>query len=235
MIREIAIGLKSLAGESANPPFLKNLSSHLLVEINSIHIPIEHDPLDPSIAHLHRLLSHCTEQHLPETFPPVTLPYEQVLNVKPGFRKEGRVVREEEDKPGDGDPFLGPKGLAFRVLDGEVEVDGSRDRGECQVRVRVQVEEGATGDLKEEDSERLEGRGVKESGREGGLGGGAEMGQPLEDGHLVYLLVDVGDVRRRGEADPGEERVEQGAVLRQCHVRRRSRGRRRRRGGSGHC
>lgn len=52
----------------------------------------------------------------------------------------------------------------------------------------------------------MEGWGSEEGGGEGGLGGGEEVGEAFEDGHLVDELVDVGNIGRGGEADAGEER-----------------------------
>ena len=51
--------------------------------------------------------------------------------------------------------------------------------------------EGFGRDFEDEDGEGVEGRGVEEGGGEGGLGGGEEVGEALEDGHLVDELVDV--------------------------------------------
>lgn len=49
---------------------------------------------------------------------------------------------------------------------------------------------------------------IIEDGRgERGFGGGEEVGEALEDGHLVDEFVDVGDVGFDGEADSDEERV----------------------------
>ncbi|PON32068.1 hypothetical protein PanWU01x14_364430 [Parasponia andersonii] len=61
--------------------------------------------------------------------------------------------------------------------------------------------------LENEDGEGQEWRGVKEGSEERGLGGGEEVGEALEDGHLVDQLVDLGDVGGLGQADPGEDRV----------------------------
>ena len=62
------------------------------------------------------------------------------------------------------------------------------------------------GDLKDEDSERLEGRGDEEGGEVGGevsLVGGEVMGEALQDGHPA----DVRDVRCSAQAHAGEDRV----------------------------
>lgn len=72
---------------------------------------------------------------------------------------------------------------------------------------------GGAGDFEEEDGEGFEGRGGEEGGGEVGLGGGEEVGEALEDGHLVDEFVDEGDVERCGEADAGEERVADGGGL----------------------
>lgn len=47
------------------------------------------------------------------------------------------------------------------------------------------VGERGAGDFEEEDGEGLERARVEESGGETGLGGGEEMREALEDGHLV--------------------------------------------------
>lgn len=54
----------------------------------------------------------------------------------------------------------------------------------------------------------------EEGGGEGGLGGGALIGETFEYCHLVYHFVDDRDVGFSGEADPGEEWV----VSREVHV-----------------
>lgn len=74
-------------------------------------------------------------------------------------------------------------------------------------------EEGGGGDFKEEDGEGDEGRGVEEGGGEGGFGGGEEVGETFEDGHLVDQFVDVGDVGGSGETDAGEEWVGVGSCV----------------------
>lgn len=63
------------------------------------------------------------------------------------------------------------------------------------------------GDFQDEDGEGLEGIGVEEGGGERRFGGGEEVGEALEDGHLVDQLVDVGDIENGGEPDSGEHGV----------------------------
>ena len=75
------------------------------------------------------------------------------------------------------------------------------------------------GDLEDEDGEGLEGRGGEEGGGEGGLGGGEEMGEALEDGHLVDQLVDVRDVRCSAQAHAGEDRLPLWGWVWQCYGR----------------
>lgn len=69
------------------------------------------------------------------------------------------------------------------------------------------------GELEEEDGEGGEWRrwvGREEGGGERGGGGGEEVGELLEDGHLVDECVDVWDVCNCGQADAGEEWVAAG-------------------------
>lgn len=66
------------------------------------------------------------------------------------------------------------------------------------------------GDFQDEDGEGLEGIGVEEGGGEGRFGGGEEVGEALEYGHLVDQLVDVGDIENGGEPDSGEHGVSDG-------------------------
>lgn len=79
-----------------------------------------------------------------------------------------------------------------------------------EVRGRECGGEWGAGDFEEEDGEGFEGRGGEERGGEVGLGGGEEVSEALEDGHLVDEFVDEGDVERRGEADAGEDGVADG-------------------------
>lgn len=74
----------------------------------------------------------------------------------------------------------------------------------------VDRKERVLGNFEEEDGEGSEGRrGVlrEESGGERRFCRGEEVGEPLEDGHLVDEFVDMGNVGVGGEADSGEDLV----------------------------
>lgn len=75
--------------------------------------------------------------------------------------------------------------------------------------------EGVRGYFEDEDGEGMEGLGIEECGGERGFGGGEEVGEAFEDGHLMDELVDVRDVQGGGETDAGEERVTHWGGLRQ--------------------
>lgn len=67
--------------------------------------------------------------------------------------------------------------------------------------------EWALGNFEDEHGEGLEGRGVEESGGQGGFGGGEEVGQTLEHRHLVDELVYVWNVVFGGKPDSDENGV----------------------------
>jgi len=62
--------------------------------------------------------------------------------------------------------------------------------------------------------------GGEEGGGQGGLGGGEEVGQAFEDGHLVDEFVDVGNIGGGGQADAREELVAQRGGFRRQRRRR---------------
>ena len=68
------------------------------------------------------------------------------------------------------------------------------------------LREGLRGDLEEEDGEGLEWWRVEESGRKGGFSGSEQVGEVLEDGHLVDKFCDVMDFRGLGTMDLSEDR-----------------------------
>lgn len=74
-------------------------------------------------------------------------------------------------------------------------------------------EKGGGRELEDEDGEggkRWRGGRREEGGGERVDGGFEEVGEALEDGHLVDELVDVGGIGGGSEADAGEERVSGG-------------------------
>lgn len=195
----MSISLKSITSKPTNPPFLQNLSTHFFIKLDRIHIPIKHNPLHPPVPHLRRLRRHCRQQHFPEPFPPITLPHEQVFNIEAWFGQERRVIGEEEHKPSNDRIGFGRfEEMGLGIGDGEVEIERFGNRGEERGGgVGGEERGGGEGEFEEEDGEGVERRrgGVgEEGGGEGRLGGGEEVGEALEDGHLVDEFVDVGDV-----------------------------------------
>lgn len=152
----MSISLEILTSQSANPPLLQNLSTHFLIKLDRIHIPIKHNPLHPPVPHLSRQRRHGRQQHFPKPFPPVALPHEQVLDIKSGFGQERRVVREEQHEPGyDGAVFVRLEEIGFWVGNREVEGEGFGDgwEGERGSGGERRLGEGSGGGFEEEDGE----------------------------------------------------------------------------------
>jgi len=218
----ISIGLESFTSEPANPPFLQDLSTHFLVETDSVQVPVQHHPIHPPVPHLHRLRRHGREQHFPKPLPSITIPHKQVLHIEPRFPQESREIWEKQNKPSNHNveavAAVGSESFLFWVVDGEVE-RGHSSNG-CEVWVGWESGwEWVLGDLEDEDGEGLEGRGGEEGGGEGGLGGGEVVGEALEDGHLVDQLVDVRDVRCCAQAHAGKQGVPRWGWVRQRYGR----------------
>ncbi|KAA8539294.1 hypothetical protein F0562_025986 [Nyssa sinensis] len=192
-----------------------DLSSHFLIEFDGIHVPVKHNPFNPAVPHLRRLRRHRRQQNLSKPFPPITLPHKQVLHIEPWFRQERRIIWKKQHESSNNDVVtVRSEQLRFGVSDGQVEIDRFRDRGIVRMGLGG---EGVGGDFEDEDGEGLEGRGgvvIEEGGREGGFSGREEVGEALEDGHLVDEFVDVWDVGLGGEAYSGEDWVADRAVFR---------------------
>lgn len=91
--------------------------------------------------------------------------------------------------------------MGKRDMDGFV--DGLEEGGSGKVVER----ERSRGNFEKEDGERLERRGIgEEGGGERRFGGFEEVGELLEDGHLMDEFVDERDISLGGEADAGVER-----------------------------
>ena len=119
-LTSISISLKSITSQPTDPPFLKNLSTHLFVELNRIHIPIKHAPLHSPIPHFHRLSCHRRQQHLPKPFPPVAIPDIQILYIEPWLPQERRIIWEKQHEPCHHGVAARSEFLRFRVCDGEI-------------------------------------------------------------------------------------------------------------------
>ncbi|CAL9204059.1 unnamed protein product [Musa hybrid cultivar] len=198
------ISLQCRSGEPADPPHGHDLGAHVLVELDGVHVPVEHAPLHPPHPHLRRLPRHCRQQHPPQPPPPPSRPHEDVLYVQPRLREESGVVREAQYETSHHYALSARrcKLRCLRVLHGGLQIDPPDDRGE-EGGVAV-FGKGGMGELENDDGEGEEGGkrgGGEERVGEGGLGGGEKVGQQLELRHLPDEAVDVGHVASVGKPD----------------------------------
>jgi len=132
----VSKSLKILPSQSEKLVFLHHLTTHLFVKPNSINIPIQHNPVYPSVIPFYCFLCHCTKQHFPKSHSPVTLPHVQVLHVKPCFSQKSRIVWEKHHKPYHTNIVHALERVALGVLIGEPQIHEFSDGFEERVGVK---------------------------------------------------------------------------------------------------
>src|ERR1700674_3760057 len=86
------------ARQTVDGPLGVGPCTEALVETDRVAVPVEHRPFEPAAVALDRQARQLFEKRAPDTPAAMLRHYEQVFQVNPGLRQEGREVVKEEGK-----------------------------------------------------------------------------------------------------------------------------------------
>src|SRR5579862_8489661 len=90
--------MQRVTGKSIPGPFLKRICAQSAIKLDGRCVPIEHCPLQPSIAPFHGDLRQSRQESFADSFTPMSRLYEKVFQIEAGLAEKRREVSKIESE-----------------------------------------------------------------------------------------------------------------------------------------